>query len=634
MTTPRELGEVVSPLVTANDWVSLPEIRPDDAAIMSVGVLSMRHQGLVEWAGGLPTQPEALAGAPPLFAPFVEDLETGEHAGAVSCWSLLEDWVPCACFKTRLELDISLTILAPVGWETRGCVFLFRAVNRGNETLRVRLGLRGCVGAVFQTIFTRRLIHVSNHLYYREWTRSLMLEARGDDSVGALALTADDEFDWWSEPEPQTSDSVISKENDGASSIRFEAGAFLSVAPGQTVSTPFYIAAGPDPDAAGVTAVHMRRLGAAEMLQETLRWLAERGFGPGHTRASRNFFFSRFFAHGRAIDTEDLVMLTSRSPRYYVSAAFWPRDTFLWAYPVMVDRDPAFAREILVTAFRRHARNAGIHAHYIGGTLLYPGFELDQLASYVIALGRYVNTTGDLSVVAEEPISRGVAAVMQTLPQWRHPTIALYRTFLDPSDDPVRYPYLTYDNVLVWRALSDLAQVALKSGRPDDAQRYLSQAEEVAQAVLTHCIVEGSKGPMFAWSVDLEGNHEIYDDPPGSLVLLAYYGFVSPADRVFANTLAWIMSSDNPYRSASGRFTGVGCAHSPRPWPMHACNTLLAGVKDDACRDLIENAPLDGGLACETIYESTGKVATGAAFATFAGFLALALSSVGRRTVG
>jgi len=32
---------------------------------------------------------------------------------------------------------------------------------------------------------------------------------------------------------------------------------------------------------------------------------------------------------------------------------------------------------------------------------------------------------------------------------------------------------------------------------------------------------------------------------------------------------------------------------------------------------LIENAPpLDGGLACETVYETTGKVATGSAFAT------------------
>jgi len=33
-----------------------------------------------------------------------------------------------------------------------------------------------------------------------------------------------------------------------------------------------------------------------------------------------------------------------------------------------------------------HSKNPGDHAHYIDGTVLYPGFELDEAASYFILL--------------------------------------------------------------------------------------------------------------------------------------------------------------------------------------------------------------------------------------------------------
>lgn len=46
----------------------------------------------------------------------------------------------------------------------------------------------------------------------------------------------------------------------------------------------------------------------------------------------------------------------------------------------------------------------------------------------------------------------------------RHPEIELYETFLQPTDDEIVYPYLTYDNALVWRVLTALADWL---GRPD-----------------------------------------------------------------------------------------------------------------------------------------------------------------------
>ena len=40
--------------------------------------------------------------------------------------------------------------------------------------------------------------------------------------------------------------------------------------------------------------------------------------------------------------------MTSRSPRYYVSAAYWDRDSLLWAFPAILTVDAAYAREIFL----------------------------------------------------------------------------------------------------------------------------------------------------------------------------------------------------------------------------------------------------------------------------------------------
>lgn len=90
----------------------------------------------------------------------------------------------------------------------------------------------------------------------------------------------------------------------------------------------------------------------------------------------------------------------------------------------------------------------------------------------------------------------------------RHPDIALYETFLQPTDDEIVHPYLTYNNVLVWRSFLALAQLY-----PDRCA-----AQEVKDAVYQHCVFADDNGnPYFGWSVDLKGEHNVYDEPPGSL---------------------------------------------------------------------------------------------------------------------
>ena len=101
---------------------------------------------------------------------------------------------------------------------------------------------------------------------------------------------------------------------------------------------------------------------------------------------NRNLLFTAFYAWGKSIDTEQLVGVTSRSPRYYVSAAYWDRDAMLWSFPGLLDIDTDLARDALNYALTTQLRNAGIHSRFIDGIVLEEGFELDEAVAPIIAL--------------------------------------------------------------------------------------------------------------------------------------------------------------------------------------------------------------------------------------------------------
>ena len=144
-------------------------------------------------------------------------------------------------------------------------------------------------------------------------------------------------------------------------------------------------------------------------------------------------------------------------------------------------------------------------------------------------------------------------------------------------------------------------------------------------AIFTHCVKKDTDGqPYFAWSVDLAGHHDVYDEPPGSLQLLPYYGFCERMDVIWQNTVRMIRSADYKFSFAGKPIAEIGCPHAPWPWVLSLCNSLLCGHAEQALRELTI-MPMDNGIACESVDADTGECTTGSAFATCAGFLCHAL---------
>lgn len=582
-------------LPTGSEQVSLPRVNEINAGVEDLTFLHMASRGLIDLRGG---QLE------PLMRPFVAQQGVEAELGGFE-WSRLGYWYPRFAARAG-ALGLEGVILAPVG--ERGFGYRLRLTNNGAETVEAAFGLRGQTGSAWHCVNVDKPIEGALNCYVSGWSGLPVFEQMCGVPLFALAPICEGEC-------------RAEFESAGEGWLwRLER--TVRLAPGESAEFTAWWGLGLEEVSAVTSARELQRRGWDWELRRSLAWLAQRSLDLGDEALTRlyntNLFFCIFFSTGRTLDTEELVLVTSRSPRYYVSAAYWDRDSLLWSFPAVLDADAALAREMLGYVFGRQRRNIGVHSRFIDGTVLEPGFELDELMAPVLALERYVGATCDRSVLADPDVLRGIDGILKKLDAERAEGCELYETFLQPTDDERIYPYITYDNVLVWRALRAL-------GRLFERPELTERAERVRRAIYDNCIFDGA----FAWSVDLAGGHDVYDEPPGSLLLLPYYGFCAWDDPVYLKTAEMIRSPDYAYSFAGCEIAEIGCPHAPHPWLLSIGNSLLCGRSGEALEHL-RRTRLDNGIACESVDEHTGECTTGEAFATCAGFICHAL----RRAIG
>ena len=582
-------------LPTGSEQVSLPRVNEINAGVEDLTFLHMASRGLIDLRGG---QLE------PLMRPFVAQQGVEAELGGFE-WSRLGYWYPRFAARAG-ALGLEGVILTPVG--ERGFGYRLRLTNNGAETVETAFGLRGQTGSAWHCVNVDKPIEGALNCYVSGWSGLPVFEQMCGVPLFALAPICEGECR--AEFEPAGEGRLWRLERT------------VRLAPGESAEFTAWWGLGLEEVSAVTSARELQRRGWDWELRRSLAWLVQRSLDLGDEALTRlyntNLFFCIFFSTGRTLDTEELVLVTSRSPRYYVSAAYWDRDSLLWSFPAVLDADAALAREMLGYVFGRQRRNIGVHSRFIDGTVLEPGFELDELMAPVLALERYVDATGDRSVLADPDVLRGIDGILKKLDAERAEDCELYETFLQPTDDERVYPYITYDNVLVWRALRAL-------GRLFERPELTERAERVRRAIYDNCIFDGA----FAWSVDLAGGHDVYDEPPGSLLLLPYYGFCAWDDPVYLKTAEMIRSPDYTYSFAGCEIAEIGCPHAPHPWLLSIGNSLLCGRSGEALEHL-RRTRLDNGIACESVDEHTGECTTGEAFATCAGFICHAL----RRAIG
>jgi len=585
LTKPEKIQKGSKTILTGNKYLSLPNISSSSADIFEVNFLHFDQKSIIR----------VLGENRPLikFHIFLDDKEIPFDGREISGkWKFDYEnyWIPTFSFSSD-NIKLKYTILSPIAF--KGLICNFNVENLSDEDKNLKIELEFNLDNVYYHIFGPHKIDGHTLSYIPKWGNCFVTEFVTYSNLPIFAIALGTE----------TPLKVIKAKSKG--------------------KITFYFGIGREGEGASLTQVDLIRRGYENLYKKTKSllkiWSLNDESIKVKEKLNRNLFFNYFYSLGKYIDNDKFTFLPSKSPEYYVSGAFWARDAFMWSFPALLLLDKKAARQAFIDCWEQYCENFGDHALYLGGTILYPGFELDELVSPILALEKYIKATGDSSIIKEISLKNGLEKIYLKILEKEEK--GLYSTFLEPSDDPVVYKFLTYDNVLVWKAFKIgkwFNQIKILDSKID----FESKAKELRNKIIKNCTVEGPFGKMYVWSVDLEGNFLIADNPPGSLLLLPYYGFCDYDDKLYFNTAKWINSDLNPYHFR-GRFGGNGNEHAENPHVFHICNKLL--TDPDFPIDYIADIGLDDGLACESYDKDMGLVSTGAAFASAAGFLAYSI---------
>jgi hypothetical protein len=586
---------------TGNDWIALPSIRAGDAALMDFNVISMRYRGLIEFAG---------SAGQPLMKPFL--VVGGARKPLANLhWSLRDYWLPTGTMEGD-GLRTRISYVAPPG--SRAAIIRFQVTNVGSAPVRVAPGME------VNWARTDRVTYSPEPL---TGARTMSPTPIDSDMEIFNYKTDDTQFAWGFAY--VGSQGVL---HDAAGDPGVTAQHEATLAPGQTLDMHFLIGAGLEEYSAAyamrVLNKRIDRFGIDGVIDqaaaEARRHTRTTGRADLDRVMNRNLLFTTYYAWGRAIDTDDFVGMTSRSNRYYVSAAYWDRDALLWSFPALLDTDEERAREVLGYVFGTQARNIGIHSRFIDGVVLEDGLELDELVAPLIALKSYVDATGD-----ESPVERyraQIGTIERRVFALRDPATGLYETFQDAEDEYVRKPFSVYDNVLAWKALNDLA--ALDKGHGRAAAELRARAADLRAAILKYGVrsgAEGAGGPIFAATVSTT-DADFMDVPPGSLLKLPYLGFISEDDPLFVRTYDWLHSAHYPFSYADQPWGLPGSYRLPFTTSWSVADHLRLRRGRAKALKILTGSVWDGGIITEGVKPDTGRPdQAGLAFATAAGYV-------------
>lgn len=599
-------------LPTGNQWISLPDIRAVDGAITTFNVLSMHHRGLIEVRG---------ENGGPVLQPYFQ-ADGKSLAFQNPSWELIAYWIPTA-HQTIDGLDATLTWCAPP--DSRAAFLRMTLTNHRQQPVEIALGLKAAFGSLDRVTY-------------------VPVELRGERTVAAAPwvepaevfsfITEDTDFAW-TLLHPGSKAGINMPPTTPTPSV--DASQTKTLAPGESVESIFVLAAGIEEFSAAHNARALReqidRNGAEAMIEKTAAWLTARTRKTGKPELdllmNRNLLFTALYAWGRTIDTEQLVGVTSRSPRYYVSAAYWDRDAMLWSFPGLLDIDPAMARDALEYALTIQLRDTGTHSRFIDGIVLEDGFQLDEAAAPILALASYVRRTSDTAFLAAH--QSALTRLRDGLLQRFDPATGLYSSLQDSQDEFQKLPFITYDNALVWHAFNDLADLYRRLNDQSHADEMTKRATALHQAVMNQCVsaaAPGAEGPIFASATD--GRNFVFTEiPPGSLMKLPALGFISQTDPIFDRTYKWLHSKNYPYSYADQPYGLPGSYRLPFTTSWSVADHLRLDAGREKAIKILTTSNWDGGIITEGVSAATARMdQAGRAFATAAGYVADAICDV------
>jgi hypothetical protein len=254
----------------------------------------------------------------------------------------------------------------------------------------------------------------------------------------------------------------------------------------------------------------------------------------------------------------------------------WTRDAYWQARLLLAtwrrgghDEDEQLVADHLRWLFLRCERPEGrwARSHYADGRRKDHPLQADQQLYPLLELVDHLAATGRLPDLPPETSWQTLAretwdAVLEII----DPRLVLIKAEENPADDPLTYPYLLSNQILLWHTATRLAEVADHLGL--ERARLEETAAHVREAVDEHFPVEGPLGPMWAYCVNGRGGFEREmdaNDLPAALAPL--WGFCKPTDTAWQTTMRFAFDPENP-GFAEGPMGGLGSSHTAGTWTL------------------------------------------------------------------
>lgn len=512
--------------VTGNHWLSLPCIHPHDGAIHAVGLLHRGARSAVEFAGA---EGFVDGQGPALARPVIRvDGVEVELARAGIAWERALHWLPTFT-SIAGDLVVRGTVFAPFGQDAdiAGAVYTLAFENRGKRPVQLEVGLDGTLGHRQLRVRTPRAAEDA-HRVREAAGRVVILDGVAVPGIAALALAAD-------------GDARVAL-GDGAAPT-YAITRALTLGAGERTEQAFYIAAGPERDGAEATVGVMRRRGWRALLtitRDTLRLLEQStGMDSLDALINRNLCFAYFYGVGRALDDAQFYLVRSRAPwcAWGVTVRDW--EALAWTVPAVQLVDPPLARELILRACELHGYAPGRGVHYLDGTLFEPGFTLEGCASYAVATERYIRETGDDQIVEEPILADTLYATSDDLASRRDEQHPLYHTEVTLDRRPAAHPFTLHGNAVVAYALDALSRTL-----DEEAAAEVQNPAAVRAALRRHFAVGGEAKSTLAAATDLEGKHDLDDDPVGSALWLPMWEAIERTDSLYRRTAKRLPETD------------------------------------------------------------------------------------------
>ncbi|MDB4881639.1 MAG: hypothetical protein JWL95_405, partial [Gemmatimonadetes bacterium] len=534
----------------------------------------------VEFAGG---PGFATGDAPALFKPVIEiDGVVQELARGTMVWERALAWLPT--FTCTLgDVVVRGTIFAPYGRDAdlAGAVYAIGVESRG-AARDVRIRFEGMLGHRQLRVRTARPTDDTS-LVSRSGNDLVLLEGSAQPGLVAIAVAAD-------------GDAEVTVDG-----LRFALSRTLSLTAGGHAEAAFYVAAGPERDGAEATVAVLRRRGWRALLagtREALQQLEQSTGNDGVDRLiNRNLLFAYFFAVGRALDDAHYYLVRTRVPWHSAGVTVRDWEALMWTLPAVQLADTGLARELLLRMCELHGYAPGRGVHYFDGTLFQPGFALEGVAAYPIAVDRYARDTGDGAIVDEPAIADTLYLASDDLRDRRDRRVTLYSTEVSLSGDLAAHPFTLHANAAVAQALEILRRTL-----DEETSRAVEDPTAVRAAIKRHFTPDREPKATLRSSIDLAGQWSNEDDPSASAVWLPLYEMLDRDDSLYRRTVKAVPSA----RSALVREIG-----------------RLLGPESESVLLWLRHAPLHGGLAAELV-DDGGVAVANAGDASLSGLLAWA----------